>query len=204
MVNGYSSIKEGFASTPTSSDAVNDKIADITDEIKDLEEQLKLKKDELLMQVKKQVSKPTKNLNDDEEDIIEEDDTPYMDDEEMPEDGEDMAEDGEDMAEDDTEMDEEDMPEDEYGDFNMDNDIEGFKGNNIKEPFRGSIVIMRGYLHNLLKAILLALLFYLLSSKDMYAMTKQIHTTVKDIISHNILHTFIFLVVAFLVISFVM
>lgn len=204
MVNGYSSIKEGFASTPNSDTVVEDKIADITAEIKDLEDELKLKKDELLMQVKKQIATSTtksSNSNNIDEDI-DEDDVPYMDDDEDILDEEDITNDD---MEDETDIQEEDTDilEDEM-DTDTDIAIEGFKNGSHIEAFRGSTIVMKRYLHDLLKAVLLALLFYLLSSKDMYAMTKQIHTAVKDIVSHNILHTLIFLVVAFLIIGFVM
>ena len=205
MVNGYSTIKEGFASTPNSDTVVEDKIADITAEIKDLEEELKFKKDELLMQVKKQVATSNKKSTDSNnmaEDIdmneeLDNDDMPYMDDEEdIPED---------EMDQDTDIIDDEEQLENAEDDMDQDNDlIEGFKNGLHIEGFRGSIIIMKRYLHDLLKAVLLALLFYLLSSKDMYAMTKQIHIAVKDIVSHNILHTLIFLVIAFLIIGFVM
>lgn len=177
MVNGYSSIKEGFASTPRVESVDNtDKITDLTDDIKELEKELKMKKDALVKEVKKSVE---------------------MD----MEDGEMKRNDMERNMN--KESDEVNIEDDMTNKSNMDNegdDIEGFKSV-IEEPFRGSSIIVRKYLSDLLKAVLLALLFYLVSSKDMIMFTKPIYDLVKNVMSVEVLHTLIFLLLSYVVIS---
>jgi pentapeptide MXKDX repeat protein len=212
MVSGYTSFKEGFATTPTATeDNINDKISEITADIKELEETLKLKKDELVSVVKKQVKKETTldNSNNkavmyDDEDVMNEDamNEDVINKDNMNEDvinEDDMNEDvmNEDVINEDV-MNEDDMNED---DMNEDEDL---NNETVTEPFIGSIIVSKSYLTDLLKAVLLSLLFYLLTSNDMLVITKPIHNAIKDVISHNVLHTLIFFVVAFGIIAFTM
>jgi hypothetical protein len=203
MVNGYSSIKEGFASTPRDELVDNtDKITDLTDDIKQLEKELKMKKDALVKEVKKSVDmdmEDNKDMERNDMDMDMESDEMNMEDEEMKRD---MNMENDKDMEDDENM-ERDMEYDMTNKSNMDeedDDIEGFKSV-IEEPFRGSSIIVRKYLSDLLKAVLLALLFYLVSSKDMIMFTKPIYDLVKNVMSVEVLHTLIFLLLSYIVIS---
>lgn len=197
MVNGYSSIKEGFASTPRDEpDANMDKITDLTDDIKQLEKELKMKKDALVKEVKKSVEMDMEDKEmerDMTRDEIAMEDKEDMERNEMDmEDDKEIADDKE-MANESVMAEESDMDEES-------DDIEGFKSV-IEEPFRGSSIIVRKYLSDLLKAVLLALLFYLVSSKDMIMFTKPIYDLVKNVMSVEVLHTLIFLLLSYIVIS---
>lgn len=203
MVNGYSSIKEGFASTPRDEpDANMDKITDLTDDIKQLEKELKMKKDALVKEVKKSVEMDMEDKEmerDMTRDEIDMEDKEDMERNEMDmEDDKEIADDKE-MANESVMAEESDMDKESDMDEESD-DIEGFKSV-IEEPFRGSSIIVRKYLSDLLKAVLLALLFYLVSSKDMIMFTKPIYDLVKNVMSVEVLHTLIFLLLSYIVIS---
>lgn len=204
MVNGYLSIKEGFASTETNEDFINsDKINELTDDIKALEDELKVKKDKLVKEVQKELNSNNKNntrtkmLNEDEDMIMNEevnmDNSTEDDTEDIEMDG--VTEDSEDVemgngTEEDTEdveMDDEEM-------------VEGFK-NKIEEPFLGSRLLARIHLRNILKAVLLALMYYLVSSKDMILFTKPVYDLVKNTMSVNVFHTLIFLVLSYIIVN---
>lgn len=197
MVNGYSSIKEGFASTPRDEpDANMDKITDLTDDIKQLEKELKMKKDALVKEVKKSVEMDMEDKEMERDMTRDEID---MEDKEDMERNEIDMEDDKEMANESVMAEESDMDKESDMDEESD-DIEGFKSV-IEEPFRGSSIIVRKYLSDLLKAVLLALLFYLVSSKDMIMFTKPIYDLVKNVMSVEVLHTLIFLLLSYIVIS---
>lgn len=79
---------------------------------------------------------------------------------------------------------------------------EGFSSlNNITEGFNGSVSIKMNHLKTLLKAILLGLIFYLLTHKDFFEMTKPVFKAVKKVMSHNVLHMLIFVMLSYVVLN---
>jgi hypothetical protein len=206
MVNGYTTIRESFAPTPS-----NDNVNKLTNDITKLEKELKKKKDELVLQIKNNINsknKMTKTKNKEKDTTLDEE----MDEEDTTLDEEMGEEDttlDEEMDEKDTtldeEMDEKDTSLDEEmdeEDTSLDDEViieEGFK---INEAFNGSNILFRKYFSNLLKAVLLSLIYYLLSSKDVFNLTIPLFNIVKNVMSHLVLHSLIFLLLAYLIISF--
>lgn len=79
---------------------------------------------------------------------------------------------------------------------------EGFSStNHITEGFNGSVSIKMNHLKSLLKAILLGLIFYLLTHKDFFEMTKPVFKAVKKVMSHNVLHMLIFVMLSYVVLN---
>lgn len=74
--------------------------------------------------------------------------------------------------------------------------IEGFSS--MKEGFSGSVLIKVDHIQNLLKAILLGLVFYLLSHKSLYKITKPSLTFFNGL-GHNVLHMIIFIGLSYLI-----
>lgn len=188
MVSGYSSIKEGFASTPTTNS--DEKTNEQLDRIKELEEEL--------MKIKAELN----NENNMETKITSMDEEINMDREELDERENELDIREKNLDNREKELDDREMKLDE---LDADSDIiknsEEDKEDIMIEGFRGSSIMVKRYLSDLLKAILLGLIYYLMTSKDMFIFTKPIHSLVKKGMSHEILHTLIFVVLAYIVIS---